>query len=43
MIRAIRTWRAKRKLARLIAANRRAPATRSYASHREAALKGRAR
>jgi hypothetical protein len=39
LTRAIRTWRAKRRLEKLVAANLRAPATRSYASHRQAALK----
>lgn len=35
----IRRWLARRRLAKLVKANLSAPATRSYASHRKAALK----
>jgi len=40
MIRYLRTWAARRRLQRMVAANRRAPATISFAKHRAAALKG---
>jgi hypothetical protein len=40
MIRALRQYIARRRLQRMVEANRRAPATISYRAHREAALKG---
>jgi hypothetical protein len=41
--RAFRQYLARRRLAKLVARNRAAPATQSYAAHRQAAVKGRGR